>query len=77
MQKENSVKYVFLYGAFSVALALGGAEKTTSVDVANRSLAKTIEQFSVNKLDYEAHDIKVMDVFNYFSYARKRICALI
>ncbi|MDY7432640.1 class I SAM-dependent rRNA methyltransferase [Bacillus sp. V26] len=69
----KNVLNTFSYtGAFSVAAALGGAEKTTSVDVANRSLAKTIEQFSVNKLDYEAHDIKVMDVFKYFSYAAKK-----
>jgi 23S rRNA (cytosine1962-C5)-methyltransferase len=61
-------------GAFSVAAALGGATKTTSVDLANRSKAKTIEQFSVNGLDYEAHDIIVEDVFNYFKYAvRKKL----
>ncbi|MEG0260349.1 MAG: class I SAM-dependent rRNA methyltransferase [Lysinibacillus sp.] len=58
-------------GAFSVAAALGGATKTTSVDVAKRSLAKTIEQFSVNAIDYEAQDIKVMDVFQYFKYAQR------
>ena len=58
-------------GAFSVAAALGGAIKTTSVDVAKRSLAKTIEQFSVNQIDYETQDIKVMDVFNYFKYAQR------
>ncbi|MGG0656149.1 class I SAM-dependent rRNA methyltransferase [Rummeliibacillus pycnus] len=56
-------------GAFSIAAALGGASKTTSVDLAKRSLAKTIEQFSVNGIDYEAQDIKVMDVFHYFKYA--------
>ncbi|WJY27084.1 MULTISPECIES: class I SAM-dependent rRNA methyltransferase [Sporosarcina] len=58
-------------GAFSVAAALGGAVKTTSVDLAKRSLAKTIEQFSVNGIDYEAQDIKVMDVFDYFRYAKR------
>lgn len=58
-------------GAFSVAAALGGATKTTSVDLAKRSLAKTIEQFSVNGIDYEAQDIKVMDVFDYFRYAKR------
>ena len=58
-------------GAFSVAAALGGATKTTSVDVAKRSLSKTIEQFSVNAIDYEAQDIKVMDVFQYFKYAQR------
>lgn len=69
----KNVLNTFSYtGAFSVAAALGGAVKTTSVDVANRSLSKTIEQFSVNGLDHEAHDIKVMDVFKYFSYAAKK-----
>ena len=56
-------------GAFSVAAALGGATKTTSVDLANRSKSKTIEQFSVNGIDYESQDIIVEDVFNYFKYA--------
>ena len=58
-------------GAFSV-FALGGASKTTSVDLANRSLSKTIEQFSVNEVDYEAQDIIVEDVFLYFKYAPKK-----
>lgn len=69
----KTVLNTFSYtGAFSVAAALGGAVKTTSVDLANRSLRKTIEQFSVNGLDYEAHDIIVEDVFHYFKYAVKR-----
>ncbi|WP_054635827.1 class I SAM-dependent rRNA methyltransferase [Thalassobacillus sp. C254] len=69
----KTVLNTFSYtGAFSVYAALGGAEKTTSVDLANRSLPKTIEQFSVNGIDHEAHDIKVMDVFNYFKYAVKK-----
>ncbi len=70
--KAKTVLNTFSYtGAFSVAAALGGAMKTTSVDVAKRSLAKTIEQFSVNDIDYEAQDIKVMDVFHYFKYAQR------
>ncbi|WP_394185265.1 class I SAM-dependent rRNA methyltransferase [Metabacillus halosaccharovorans] len=73
--KGKNVLNTFSYtGAFSVAAALGGAAKTTSVDLANRSKAKTIEQFSVNSLDYEAHSIIVEDVFNYFKYAvRKKL----
>ncbi|PAF21224.1 RlmI/RlmK family 23S rRNA methyltransferase [Terribacillus saccharophilus] len=68
--KEKTVLNTFSYtGAFSVAAVLGGATKTTSVDVAKRSLPKTIEQFAVNEIDYEAQDIKVMDVFDYFRYA--------
>nr|WP_052455561.1 class I SAM-dependent rRNA methyltransferase [Bhargavaea cecembensis] len=56
-------------GAFSVAAALGGAAGTVSVDLAKRSLPKTIEQFSANGIDYEAEEIIVMDVFDYFRYA--------
>ncbi|MEH7382066.1 class I SAM-dependent rRNA methyltransferase [Bacillus sp. JJ1533] len=71
--KGKTVLNTFSYtGAFSVFAALGGAEKTTSVDLANRSLPKTIEQFSVNGIDYEAHDIIVEDVFHYFKYAGKK-----
>jgi 23S rRNA (cytosine1962-C5)-methyltransferase len=71
--KGKTVLNTFSYtGVFSVFAALGGATKTTSVDLANRSLAKTIEQFSVNGIDYEAQDIIVEDVFHYFKYAAKK-----
>ncbi|HHW38339.1 MAG TPA: class I SAM-dependent rRNA methyltransferase [Bacillales bacterium] len=69
----KTVLNTFSYtGVFSVFAALGGATKTTSVDLANRSRAKTIEQFSVNEVDYENHDIIVEDVFQYFKYAVKK-----
>ncbi|WP_100012334.1 class I SAM-dependent rRNA methyltransferase [Lentibacillus sediminis] len=71
--KGKHVLNTFSYtGAFSVAAALGGAEKTTSVDLAKRSKNKTIEQFSVNGIDFEQQDIHVMDVFDYFKYARRK-----
>jgi 23S rRNA (cytosine1962-C5)-methyltransferase len=67
----KNVLNTFSYtGAFSVFAALGGA-KTTSVDLANRSLSKTIEQFRLNNLDIESQDIIVEDVFHYFKYAVK------
>ncbi|QTC43075.1 class I SAM-dependent rRNA methyltransferase [Bacillus sp. V3] len=59
-------------GAFSVFAALGGAAETTSVDLANRSLSKTIEQFSINGIDYESENIIVEDVFKYFKFAVKK-----
>ncbi|WLR51329.1 class I SAM-dependent rRNA methyltransferase [Bacillus tianshenii] len=69
----KTVLNTFSYtGAFSIFAALGGAAKTTSVDLANRSYSKTIEQFSVNGIDFEAHDIIVQDVFNYFKFAAKK-----
>ncbi|UFT99343.1 class I SAM-dependent rRNA methyltransferase [Radiobacillus kanasensis] len=71
--KGKTVLNTFSYtGVFSVFASLGGASKTTSVDLANRSLSKTMEQFSVNGIDYEAHDIIVEDVFQYFKYAVKK-----
>ena len=61
-------------GAFSVYGVLGGATKTTSVDLAKRSLPKTQEQFSVNNIDIDSQSIIVEDVFNYFKYAvRKKL----
>ena len=71
--KGKTVLNTFSYtGAFSVFAAVGGATKTTSVDLANRSKSKTIEQFSLNEIDYEAQDIIVEDVFHYFKYAGKK-----
>ncbi|MEA3499001.1 MAG: class I SAM-dependent rRNA methyltransferase [Campylobacterota bacterium] len=59
-------------GAFSVSSALGGATKTTSVDLAKRSLSKTKEQFQINNIDLEKQSIVVEDVFHYFKYAVKK-----
>ncbi|MCU9614396.1 class I SAM-dependent rRNA methyltransferase [Caldibacillus lycopersici] len=71
--KDKQVLNTFSYtGAFSVAAALGGAAKTTSVDVANRSKSKTIEHFRINGIDFEAQDIIVDDVFQYFKYAVRK-----
>lgn len=71
--KGKTVLNTFSYtGAFSIFAALGGASKTTSVDLANRSLPRTIEQYSVNGIDDKAHDIIVEDVFHYFKYAGKK-----
>ena len=70
--KNKTVLNTFSYtGAFSVFAALGGAI-TTSVDLANRSLIKTEEQFHVNNVDSSLHSIIVEDVFHYFKYARRK-----
>jgi len=71
--KGKTVLNTFSYtGAFSVFAALGGATKTTSVDLAKRSLSKTQEQFSINAVDVEKQDIIVEDVFHYFKYAVRK-----
>ncbi|QKS72889.1 class I SAM-dependent rRNA methyltransferase [Paenalkalicoccus suaedae] len=70
---DRSVLNTFSYtGAFSVFAAMGGASGTTSVDVANRSLEKTSEQFRVNHLPVESQKIIVDDVFVYYKRATKR-----
>lgn len=75
MQAEGmSVLNLFSYtGGFSVAAAVGGATQTVSVDVANRSLDRTQEQFALNGIQTpsEEHEIRVMDVFDYVNYARR------
>jgi len=69
----RTVLNTFSYtGAFSVCAALGRASKTTSVDLANRSLPKTSEQFSVNGIDASSQEILVEDVFNFFKYAARK-----
>ncbi|WP_163971458.1 class I SAM-dependent rRNA methyltransferase [Oceanobacillus halotolerans] len=69
---KNALNTFSYTGAFSVAAALGGSVKTTNVDLAKRSKGKTIEQFSVNGIDFEQQDIIVMDVFDYFKYAKRK-----
>lgn len=71
--KGKTVLNTFSYtGAFSIYAALGGATKTTSVDLANRSKGRTKELFELNGLLSEAHAIIVEDVFNYFNYALRK-----
>ena len=69
--KNKTVLNTFSYtGAFSMAAAKGGAI-TTSVDLASRSLEKTRENFEINGIDYNKHDIVVEDIFHYFKRAEK------
>lgn len=71
--KGRTVLNTFSYtGAFSVAAALGGALTTTSVDLANRSLPKTREQFTLNGVDPDSQEILVEDVFGFFKYAHRK-----
>jgi len=71
--KGKTVLNTFSYtGAFSIYAALGGAKKTTSVDLAKRSLPKTREHFSINDIDPDTQEIIVEDVFNYFKYALRK-----
>ena len=70
--KGKTVLNTFSYtGAFSMAAAKGGSI-TTSVDLASRSLDKTRENFTINNIDYNEHEIVVEDIFIYFKEAKKK-----
>lgn len=71
--KDQDLLNMFSYtGAFSIAAAAGGANTTTNVDLAKRSLKKTQEQFLANQIDLSKQTIHVMDTFAYFKYAKKK-----
>lgn len=71
--KGLDVLNTFSYtGAFSVAAAAGGSKTTTSVDLANRSRAKTTMNFEYNDIELADQKIVVEDVFHYFKYAVKK-----
>lgn len=59
-------------GGFSVAAALGGAERVTSVDVAAAAHATAQRSFRANGLDPAAHAFVTADVFAYLEQARAR-----
>lgn len=58
--------------AFSVAAAMGGAIETTSVDLAKRSRELSQAHFEANGLNMTNHHFVVMDVFEYFKYAKRK-----
>ncbi|MCO4636886.1 putative SAM-dependent methyl transferase [Streptococcus infantarius subsp. infantarius] len=58
--------------AFSVAAAMGGAIETTSVDLAKRSRELSQVHFEANGLNVTNHHFVVMDVFEYFKYAKRK-----
>lgn len=69
----KSVLNMFSYtAAFSVAAAMGGALETTSVDLAKRSRELSTAHFEANGFAMDNHRLVVMDVFDYFKYAKKK-----
>jgi 23S rRNA (cytosine1962-C5)-methyltransferase len=59
-------------GGFSVAAALGGATRVTSVDVASAAHATAQRTFRANGVDPSAHGFVSADVFAYLDQARAR-----
>ena len=69
----KSLLNMFSYtAAFSVAAAMGGASQTTSVDLAKRSRELSQAHFQANELSTDNHRFVVMDVFEYFKYAKRK-----
>ncbi|HEV1379123.1 TPA: class I SAM-dependent rRNA methyltransferase [Streptococcus pneumoniae] len=69
----KSLLNMFSYtAAFSVAAAMGGASHTTSVDLAKRSRELSQAYFQANGLSTDEHRFIVMDVFEYFKYAKRK-----
>ncbi len=69
----KSLLNMFSYtAAFSVAAAMGGASQTTSVDLAKRSRELSQAHFQVNGISTDDHRFIVMDVFEYFKYAKRK-----
>jgi 23S rRNA (cytosine1962-C5)-methyltransferase len=58
--------------SFSVAAALGGARRVTSVDTAARALARGVENFRLNGLDPEKHAFVRQDAVDYLERAARR-----
>ena len=67
-----SFEYVLLYGSFFSGCSYGGAVETTSVDLAKRSRELSTAHFEANGFSMENHRLVVMDVFDYFKYAKKK-----
>ena len=70
---DKSLLNMFSYtAAFSVAAAMGGASQTTSVDLAKRSRELSQSHFQANGISTDDHRFIVMDVFEYFKYAKRK-----
>ena len=69
----KSLLNMFSYtAAFSVAAAMGGSSQTTSVDLAKRSRELSEAHFQANGISTDNHRFVVMDVFEYFKYAKRK-----
>ena len=69
----KSLLNMFSYtAAFSVSAAMGGASQTTSVDLAKRSRELSQAHFQANGISTDDHRFVVMDVFEYFKYAKRK-----
>lgn len=68
--RGREVLNLFSYtGGFSVAAALGGARRVTSVDVARPAVDAARDTFAANQLDPAAHEFVAADAFDFLAEA--------
>jgi 23S rRNA (cytosine1962-C5)-methyltransferase len=73
LARGRNVLNLFSYsGGFSLAAALGGAKKTTSVDIASAGHASAQRSFRANDLDPAAHGFVTADAFAYLDQAKAK-----
>lgn len=69
----KSLLNLFAYtGGFSVAGALGGATKTTTVDLSKKYIEWTKSNFKLNQISVENHDFYALDSLEYLKFAAKK-----
>jgi len=73
LARGGEVLNLFAYTcSFSVAAALGGATKVTSVDTSARALARGVENFRINGLEPERHGFVREDALLFLKRAARR-----
>jgi 23S rRNA (cytosine1962-C5)-methyltransferase len=73
LAKGRTVLNLFSYaGGFSLAAALGGATRTTSVDIAHPAHATAQKSLRDNGIDPAEHEFVTADVFAFLSRAKGR-----
>lgn len=73
ISRDKRVLNLFAYtGAFSVAAALGGAQKVTTVDLSKNYVEWSKRNFELNNITIKNHAFHAMDSIDYLKYARKK-----
>lgn len=71
--KDKEVLNCFCYtSSFSVYAALGGAVKTTNVDISKKAIEWSKKNFLLNQIDYVSHEFIVGDVWDWAKLFQKR-----
>ncbi|MCC6138657.1 MAG: class I SAM-dependent rRNA methyltransferase [Bdellovibrionaceae bacterium] len=69
---KNALNLFAYTGAFSVAAAIGGAQKVTTVDLSKNYIEWCKNNFVLNGLPIETHGFYAMDTMDYLKYAYKK-----